>query len=114
MEDYAEQGKATSVTLRCAFDLDANEFWRALGYKCIAHQKGGVRRMRVINVWRKWLRVELFDTVGIEPAIGKADASLWRKHKNTGIVTQFVRGKAMRDYRATLETADESKSKRDD
>lgn len=102
MEQYAEEGKATSITLRCGFDLDANEFWKSLGYKCIAHQQGGVRRMRTINVWRKWIGVELFETLAIEPAIGKVDASIWRKNKSTGIVTQFVRGKAMRDYRALL------------
>jgi len=37
MEDYAERGKATTITLRCGFDLEANEFWRSLGYVCIQH-----------------------------------------------------------------------------
>jgi len=103
MEEYAEEGKATSITLRCGFDLEANKFWGEMGYGCIQHQKGGVRRMRVINVWRKWLREELFTTEHIEPAVGKTDASLWRKNKKTGIVTQFARGKKMQDYRAKLE-----------
>lgn len=102
MEQYAEGGAASSITLRCGFDLDANTFWKSLGYACIAHQIGGVRRMRTINVWRKQLLPELFETLAIEPAQGVADASLWRKNKQTGIVTQFVRGKAMRDYRAKL------------
>lgn len=101
MEAYAEG--ASSITLRCGFDLDANEFWKSLGYQCVAHQVGGVRRMRTINVWRKQLLPELFETIAIEPAVGVADASLWRKNKQTGLVTQFVRGKAMRDYRAKLE-----------
>ncbi len=104
MEHYAEECKASSITLRCGFDLDANQFWESLGYQCIAHQAGGVRRMRTINVWRKQLAAELFDTIAIEPAVGIADASLWRKNKATGIVTQFVRGKSMRDYRAKLES----------
>lgn len=107
MEHYAENCKASSITLRCGFDLDANEFWQSLGYQCIAHQVGGVRRMRTINVWRKQLRAELFETIAIEPAVGIADASLWRKNKQTGLVTQFIRGKAMRDYRAKLEQSDE-------
>lgn len=59
--------------------------------------------MRTINVWRKQVTPELFETVAIEPATGKTDASLWRKNKDTGIVTQFVRGKRMLDYRAKLE-----------
>ena len=105
MEQYASEAKAASITLRCGFDLDANEFWQAMGYSCIAHQMGGVRRMRTINVWRKQLSAELFETIGIEPAQGVVDASVWRKSKQTGIVTQFVRGKKMRDYRAKLESS---------
>lgn len=102
MEQYALDSKADSITLRCGFDLEANEFWLSLGYFCIAHQAGGVRRMRTINVWRKQLSPELFETMAIEPANGVVDASIWRKNKQLGTVTQFVRGKAMRDYRAIL------------
>lgn len=102
MESYAEAGHAASITLRCGFDLDANHFWASLGYQCIANQQGGVRRLRTINVWRKQLRAELFDTIVIEPAVGRTDGSLWRRHKQTGLVTQFVRGRAMRDYRARV------------
>ena len=100
MEEYASG--ATSITLRCGFDLEANDFWKSLGYHCIAHQAGGIRRMRTINVWRKWMSAELFETLAIEPAIGAVDASVWRKNKKTGVVTQFVRGKRMQDYRALL------------
>lgn len=102
MEDYAERHKASSVTLRCGFDLDANDFWGSMGYGVICTQTGGIRRMRTINVWRKELRPGLFAPIHIEPARGKADASLWAKHKQTGLVTQFVRGKAMRSYRAQI------------
>jgi hypothetical protein len=103
IEHYAMEGKATSITLRCGFDLDANEFWKSLGYKCIAHQKGGVRRMRTINIWRKLVGLELFETPEIEAAVGKTDASLWRKNKETGIITGFNRGKKMLEYRTLLE-----------
>ena len=102
MEHYAVEGRASSITLRCGFDLDANGFWRSLGYNCIAHQDGGVRRMRTINVWRKQIVPELFETIAIDAAVGVVDASLWRRNKKIGTVTQFVRGKAMRDYRASL------------
>jgi len=107
MENYALENRATSITLRCGFDLDANKFWESLGYKCIAHQEGGIRRMRTINVWRKWIALELFETEAIEPAVGKADASVWRKNKSTGIVTQFARGKKMQEYRALVIDKDE-------
>ncbi len=102
MEHYANEGKAASITLRCGFDIEANHFWSELGYQVIAHHLGGVRRMRTINVWRKQLTIELFDTIAIEPAVGKTDATIWRKHKKTGIVTQFARGKKMADYRASI------------
>ena len=51
-----------------------------MGYECVGIQDGGIRRMRKINVWRK--------------------------NKQTGPVTQFVRGKAMRNYRAMIVKAD--------
>lgn len=101
MEDYADG--AFTITLRCGFDLDANRFWKEMGYECINIQDGGIRRMRKINVWRKSLKAELFITdTSMQPASGKADASVWRKNKSTGIITQFARGKSMRDYRAMV------------
>lgn len=106
MEQYASESHAASITLRCGFDLEANDFWKAMGYQCLAQHIGGVRRMRTINVWRKQLTPELFETLAIEPAAGKTNASLWRRNKRTGTVTQFVRGKAMQDYRASLVEAD--------
>jgi hypothetical protein len=106
MEDYA-QG-SYSITLRCGFDLEANQFWAAMGYNCIAVQDGGIRRMRKINVWRKSLSVELFQDLIVEPAAGKTDASIWRKNKQTGIITQFARGKQMRDYRAQIISQNET------
>ena len=102
MEDYASEGNAYTITLRCGFDLDANTFWAEMGYACIGIQEGGVRRMRKINIWRKVLQVELFKDDIIDPAVGKTDASIWRKNKNTGLVTQFIRGKRMKDYRALV------------
>ena len=100
LEDYAEG--TYSITLRCGFDLDANQFWESLGYRCVDVQDGGIRRMRKINVWRKQLMPMLFEDVAVEPAVGKTDASVWRKNKQTGIVTGFTRGKALKNYRAQI------------
>jgi len=108
MEQYAEEAKASSITLRCGFDLEANDFWNSLDYQCIAHKQGGVRRMRVINVWRKQLRAELFENPILIPAEGKTDASLWRKNKGDGKKSQFVRGKGLDQYREMLQK-DENK-----
>jgi hypothetical protein len=102
MEDYAKNGSSNSVSLRCGFDLDANKFWSELGYNCINIVDGGIRRMRKINIWRKYLKPQLFDDIILEPATGKTDASLWRKHKETGIITGFNRGKQLQQYKMKL------------
>jgi hypothetical protein len=97
MENYAYN--AYTITLRCGFDLDANDFWRALGYTCINVVPGGMRRNRQINVWRKVVTKEVIDIVPVEPQIGATDASIWVKNKRVGVVSQFHRGKALMDYR---------------
>lgn len=102
MEDEARATHSRGVRLRCGFDLDANTFWREMGYACIHSVPGGVRRMRTINIWRKSLQAGLWADEHIEPARGNTSASLWSKHRQTGIVSQFVRGKRMSDYRALI------------
>ncbi len=102
LETYATEGNATSVSLRCGFDIDANKFWKALGYEVVAIVDGGVRRMRKINVWRKQLLPELFETIGVEPAVGKTNSSVWRKNKKTGLITGFNRGKVLQQYKSII------------
>jgi GNAT superfamily N-acetyltransferase len=102
MEDYAKKHQSNSVTLRCGFDLDANKFWKENGYNVIKIVDGGIRRMRKINVWRKYLKPQLFEDVYLEPSVGKTNASIWRKHKETGIISGFSRGKQINDYRIKL------------
>jgi len=106
MEDEARDSYSRSLTVRCGFDLDANQFWREMGYTCVAVVDGGIRRMRKINVWRKRFQPALFDELAVEPARGKTSSSIWSKHKQTGLVTQFTRGKALRDYRAIVRGRD--------
>jgi hypothetical protein len=108
MEEYAKDAYSASITLRCGFDLDANNFWKEMGYNVIQILDGGVRRMRKINVWRKYLRPQLFEDIYLEPAVGKTDASLWRKHKETGLVTGFVRGNKLSEYRNMLIQKDQN------
>ena len=110
IENYANESLSSSITLRCGFDLDANKFWKELGYNCIAVKQGGIRRNRKINVWRKYLQPQLFIQEWVEPAEGKASSTLWRKHKETGMVTGFSRGKKLDQYRLMiLEKEKESK-----
>lgn len=102
LERHATSIGASSVTLRCGFDLEANDFWRSLGYKCVGLQDGGARRMRTINVWRKQINPELFEIPEIQSANGSVDSSIWRKNKPSGNVSQFLRGELMRNYRNML------------
>lgn len=111
MEAYANDGRASTVTLRCGFDIDANEFWRALGYGVVSVHDGGIRRMRRINVWQKQLMPGLFEPIYVEPEKGKTNASVWAKHKETGLVTQFIRGKKMAQYRALILSKDSTTDK---
>lgn len=99
IEAYANEGMASTVTLRCGFDIEANDFWRSLSYGCVAVRQGGIRRMRQINVWQKQLTPDLFQPIYVEPAKGKTSAAVWAKHKSTGLVSQFVRGRRMDQYR---------------
>lgn len=111
MEDYASQVKASEITLRCGFDLDANEFWKSLGYSCVNVVDGGIRRMRRINIWKKFLQPNMFSSLIVEPESGRQDATFWAKHKQTGIVNQFSRGKRLTDYRVLLLNGDNNDSR---
>ncbi len=102
MEQYAEQGGCYTITLRCGFDLDANNFWAGMGYRCVAIVDGGIRRNRKINIWRKVIRSELFVDNAVVPAVGKIDDSIWRKGKQKGIVNAFARGRRLKDYRKVV------------
>ena len=41
------------ISLWCATDLDANEFWRDAGFHLVGTRAGGERRHRVHNLWVK-------------------------------------------------------------
>lgn len=57
------------VTLRCAADLEANLFWRDMGFVCLGTSTGGKRRGRTINHWAMWLtpRLILPGDIAISP-----------------------------------------------
>ncbi len=58
------------ITLRCAADLEANVFWRDLGFTCVGTLAGGRRRGRTINSWALWLtpRLLTLDAIAVIPA----------------------------------------------
>ena len=60
----------SDVTLRCAADIEANIFWRSLGFECTATVPGGTRRKRMINIWQLWLQPRLIQLseISVPPA----------------------------------------------
>ena len=107
VEDYALTHGSSRVLLRGGFELEANNFWEALGYQCVGIVDGGIRRQRKINLWSRNIQAALFEDTVMEPAVGKVDASVWRKHKQTGLVSSFARGKRLLEYRNQLIAASE-------
>jgi hypothetical protein len=61
---------AQEVALRCAADLEANVFWRDMGFTCTGTVPGGRRRGRTINCWAMWLQPRLLtiDSIATPPA----------------------------------------------
>lgn len=59
------------IRLRCAADIEANVFWRSMGFTCTAVQKGGQRRGRLINLWTKQFTSALFTLaeIAVKPAV---------------------------------------------
>lgn len=107
VENVAIKNTCRTITLRCGFDLEANDFWNSLGYRCVRIVDGGVRRMRKINVWRKYLQTPLLEPELFIPAEGKTNANLWRANKEVGTVSRFNRGKVLGEYRKQLITKGE-------
>ena len=102
----AEAGGVQEIVLRCGSDIEANGFWRAMGFHCIAIRKGGARRMRDINVWCERLAPGLWDirNDAIEPSRREKDASKWAFARKQGkSSSRFLRGGNMEEYRREIE-----------
>ena len=46
-----EDGGYSSISLRCADDLESNSFWAAFGFHFVKQSQGGMSRGRKINHW---------------------------------------------------------------
>lgn len=44
-----------AISLWCADDLPANQFWEAAGFQKTKMKQGGARRGRLINLWIYWI-----------------------------------------------------------
>lgn len=52
---YADMGGYESIALWCAADIEANLFWKAMGFVLSGSREGGKRRGRKHNLWMFWL-----------------------------------------------------------
>lgn len=57
VERRARENAFTTVTAWVASDLEANQFWSAIGYKLAGTRQGGKRRNRIHNLWIRDLRI---------------------------------------------------------
>lgn len=103
LEQYAINHYSSSITLRCGFDLEANQFWNEMGFNVIKIEDGGIRRRRKINIWRKYIRKQLFEDEILIPSVGKTDSSIWIKNKQVGLISQFARKNKIKEYRKLVE-----------
>jgi hypothetical protein len=58
------------IRVRCAADLEANLFWRDMGFTCTNVVIGGARRGRKLNIWSLWLTPRLItvSSIGVTPS----------------------------------------------
>jgi len=52
---YAGRYGFTAISLYCADDLEANQFWQAAGFQFVGQRQGGQRRGRMHNRWIMYL-----------------------------------------------------------
>ena len=74
---------STGVRCRCRSGIDANEFWRELGFDCVSVVPGGARRRGEINVWRRPIQPGFFDRIIVHPSIVPADRSEYDRLRGT-------------------------------
>ena len=96
----ADVAKVHSIKLRCGSEIQANHFWKTMGFHCESVTVGGIRRMRDINCWRYDLQQPLF-VINEKPSDKRKDSSVWQKRKSSAN-SSFQRGKKMRQYREKI------------
>ena len=99
--EQCEAAKVSRVVLACASDIDANKFWRAMGFVCEAVRPGGIRRGRDINIWALLLQAELF-AFHVDASTKQKSAAQWAG-REISAPSQFIRGRQMRQYRALID-----------
>ena len=102
----AKVNASNAISLRGGSDIEANGFWKNMGFVCERVTEGGIRRRRDINHWFLQLQPTLFPMITTEPSNKKKDASVWAKGRKKGFAqNSFLRGKSTKEYRAAVEAS---------
>jgi len=97
---------SNAISLRCGSDIEANGFWKSMGFLCERVTQGGIRRRRDINHWFLQLQPTLFPMINTDPSQKKKDASVWAKGRKLGFSqNSFLRGDSTIEYREAIEKA---------
>tara|TARA_R110000822_G_scaffold243909_1_gene372724 strand:- start:481 stop:1119 length:639 start_codon:yes stop_codon:yes gene_type:complete len=106
LTDMATRMLSNAISLRCGSDIEANGFWRSMGFACERVTQGGIRRRRDINHWFLQLQPTLFPMIITEPSNKKKDSSVWAKGRKLGFTqNSFLRGDSTIEYREAIEQA---------
>ncbi len=79
------------VRVRCAADLEANVFWRDMGFSCVGSCPGGARRGRTINAWQMWLTPQLFSIHSIA-VLPTSEVRIDSRYDDSGFLDSAPRG----------------------
>ena len=106
LTDMATRMLSNAISLRCGSDIEANGFWRCMGFACERVTQGGICRRRDINHWFLQLQPTLFPMIITEPSNKKKDSSVWAKGRKLGFTqNSFLRGDSTIEYREAIEQA---------
>lgn len=84
IEEYARSVSSSEIVVKVPSDiLDADEFWKGVGFSCVAVKDGGRSRSRKLNIWVKPLKKFLFETGSITPVHSKIKRVRNKKKQDT-------------------------------
>lgn len=79
----ADLARSTGVRCRCRSDIEANDFWRSLGFVCTAVTSSGRRRNTEVNTWRRPIEAGLWDALHVPPSDRPAERSSYHRIRKT-------------------------------
>ena len=82
---FAQAGGATAIRLKCASSALSNEFWQAIGFRCVNVTQGGIKRARQLNHWWTPVAPTLFLPETVIPSDAPIDLTAYQRMKREGV-----------------------------